>query len=269
MADKRENPRPGHSRVHISYKKASELSSQEHSCVSEMTVERRVSLPPRYINCIPQGLKETVGQTLNQYDKSLDGLPIAFDHVKVLETESRIVDDQAPLLLRLRMSFYVFKPVVGQHLYGRVNIIGEHHVGCLVHKCFNARLYKKRPDELRAGQNDALDNVKVGDRILFQIKKLKVYREVLTITGFVPAENSQGLTNHLSIEQENTTEIKQDIGVSDQKDKVSSPVKKKKKKRKLEHEIKTEPMDTFSNNKSEPMQDNLSPVKKKKVKMNS
>ena len=49
--------------------------------------------------------------------------------------------DHELLTVFASFSVIVFKPAVGSVLRGEVNKIGMVHIGCIVHNCFNARVY--------------------------------------------------------------------------------------------------------------------------------
>lgn len=105
------------------------------------------------------------------------------------EVESRIIDDQPMVVLHARLSVIVFKPVVGAVLCGEVNKIGMAHIGCIVHDCFNARVYFQMTSNMHVPLTDEqaafINELKVGSNLLFRVSKLSVQQDLLQITGSI------------------------------------------------------------------------------------
>ena len=150
MAEHRWHEKRGHSRRHsknfinLSYCYAKELSVHRHSCMEEVEHETKLAMPLKYICNIPLGLKETLNKQLFIFHNQLNGVPMAFDKIKILN--SQIIDDQEFFNLSIKVSFIVFKPAVGKLLCGIINKISK----C---KCISKSCHGKRHFDVHGSVN--------------------------------------------------------------------------------------------------------------------
>ena len=109
--------------INISYKDAGKLASVRHSCVEELEYKLKLPVSPKYTSNIGEGVKEQLNKMLFLYEEKLKGVPLAFDKIKIVNSE--IIDDQEFINLNISASFIVFKPKISKILYGVVTRISK------------------------------------------------------------------------------------------------------------------------------------------------
>ncbi|XP_047461870.1 DNA-directed RNA polymerase I subunit RPA43 [Mugil cephalus] len=119
---------------------ASELLSAPYSCLVMNTHRRHIALPPMYLKKKRTGIQEELEAELLRFSQSLNGVPLAYDNIRIVGHRGDIYDDSGYIHMDIEANFIVFQPKRGQKLVGKVNKLGISHVGCLVHGCFNASL---------------------------------------------------------------------------------------------------------------------------------
>ncbi|XP_009078840.1 PREDICTED: DNA-directed RNA polymerase I subunit RPA43, partial [Acanthisitta chloris] len=100
---------------------------------------------------------------------SLQGVPVAYDNIKVLGELGDIYDDQGFIHLNIEADFIIFSPKKGKKLVGVINKVAPSHIGCLIHGCFNASIPK--PEQMSVVQWQEL-GFKIGDELKFQVLHL-------------------------------------------------------------------------------------------------
>ncbi|KFP01160.1 DNA-directed RNA polymerase I subunit RPA43, partial [Calypte anna] len=100
---------------------------------------------------------------------SLQGVPVAYDNIKVVGELGDIYDDQGFIHLNIEADFIVFSPKKGKKLVGVINKVAPSHIGCLIHGCFNASIPK--PEQMSVVQWQEL-GLKIGDELKFQVLHL-------------------------------------------------------------------------------------------------
>lgn len=126
-------------------------------------------LPPVYLRKKRTGIQEELNSELLKYSRSLKGVPLAYDNIKIVGQHGDIYDDQGFVHLNVEASFVVFKPRKDSKLVGVINKVGVGHVGCLVHGCFNACVVK--PGQLTSEQwRDC--GLCVGENVEFEVFQL-------------------------------------------------------------------------------------------------
>ena len=108
--------------IHLTYKDATKIASHTYSCIEEIESEKVLSMSPKFMNSIRHGLKETLNKELFVYNSSLNGVPLAFGKIHIFKSD--IIDDLECFRLKLKVTFLVFKPRLGNVLRGTVNKIG-------------------------------------------------------------------------------------------------------------------------------------------------
>merc|ERR1712025_1036885 len=167
--------------LHFTFKQAKKLSSTKYSAVEEIIDSMSLSMSHQYVGNIRLGLKETLNKELLTYSERLGGVPLAFDHIKVIN--SQIVDDNNFFKLDLNLSFIVFKPQPGKLLDAVVNKITDDHFGCVVHNCINGSVRQPKRHTLIDEQIDVIDSIEVGDVITFKVWRLDVHHGILFVLG--------------------------------------------------------------------------------------
>ncbi|XP_053718880.1 DNA-directed RNA polymerase I subunit RPA43 [Synchiropus splendidus] len=152
-----------------SFADASKLLSAPYSCLVMHTHRKHVALPPMYLKKKRTGIEEELGSELLKFSQSFNGVPLAYDDVRIVGPHGDIHDDSGYIHMDIEANFILFRPQRGQKLVGKVNKLGESHVGCLVHSCFNASILKPRPVPLQTW----LDfGPKIGDELEFDVTAL-------------------------------------------------------------------------------------------------
>ncbi|OCT75767.1 DNA-directed RNA polymerase I subunit RPA43 [Xenopus laevis] len=152
-----------------SFSEACELVSCRYSCLVVETHRRHLALSPKFLRKKRSGIQEQLNTELLKYSERLNGVPVAYDNIKLVGELGDIYDDLGHIHINVEADFVIFKPDCGQTLVGIVNKVAPTHIGCLVHGCFNASIPKppKMPIEnwLRIG-------VKIDDEIEFEVFRL-------------------------------------------------------------------------------------------------
>ncbi|XP_041868467.1 DNA-directed RNA polymerase I subunit RPA43 [Melanotaenia boesemani] len=125
-----------------SFASALELLSAPYSCLVMNTHRRHIALPPVYMYKKKTGIQEELETELLKFTQSLNGVPLAYDNIRIVGKHGDIYDDSGYIHMNVEANFIVFQPQKGQKLLGKVNKLGVSHVGCLVHGCFNASIPK-------------------------------------------------------------------------------------------------------------------------------
>ncbi|NXA14427.1 RPA43 polymerase, partial [Sapayoa aenigma] len=100
---------------------------------------------------------------------SLQGVPVAYDNIKVVGELGDIYDDQGFIHLNIEADYVIFSPKKGKKLVGIINKVAPSHIGCLIHGCFNASIPK--PEQMSIVQWQEL-GLKIGDELKFQVLHL-------------------------------------------------------------------------------------------------
>lgn len=107
----------------ISFKDAKKKAQKKYSCLEEIDHSMNLSVSPKYIGSIRNGLKEEMDKFLFSYQPILSGVPLAYDRIQIVQ--SKIIDDQEFLNIDIRVKLVVFQPSISKVLRGMVNKIGN------------------------------------------------------------------------------------------------------------------------------------------------
>ncbi|ESO97493.1 hypothetical protein LOTGIDRAFT_228177 [Lottia gigantea] len=124
--------------VGFKFEEAKQLLSDDNSYLYLITKSRTIILSPRFIGKILPGIREFIDREVNLFSDFLDGVLISYSNIKLHQPFSSVHDDRPYLHLYIQADYIVFKPYVGCTLKGVVNKLSQGHIGCLVHKHFNA-----------------------------------------------------------------------------------------------------------------------------------
>ncbi|XP_072185598.1 DNA-directed RNA polymerase I subunit RPA43 [Excalfactoria chinensis] len=148
-----------------SFAAACALVWRRYSCLVVAPHRRHVALPPRFLGRKRTGIRAQLDAELLRYSESLQGVPLAYDNVKVVGELGDIHDDQGFIHLDVEADFVVFSPKKGKKMVGVINKVAPSHIGCLIHGCFNASIPK--PEHMSAAEWQEL-GFKIGDELKFQ-----------------------------------------------------------------------------------------------------
>ncbi|NXD84242.1 RPA43 polymerase, partial [Halcyon senegalensis] len=152
-----------------SFAEARGLVARRYSCLVVAPHRRHVALAPRYLGRKRTGIRAQLDADLLRYSESLQGVPVAYDNIRVLGELGDIYDDQGFIHLNIEVDFVIFSPKKGKKLVGVINKVAPSHIGCLIHGCFNASIPK--PEQMSVVQWQAL-GLKIGDELKFQVLHL-------------------------------------------------------------------------------------------------
>ncbi|KAM9025059.1 DNA-directed RNA polymerase I subunit RPA43 [Ara ararauna] len=152
-----------------SFAVACRLVWQRYSCLVVAPHRRHVALAPRYLGRKRTGIRAQLDAELLRYSESLQGVPVAYDNIKVVGELGDIYDDQGFIHLNIEADFVIFSPKKGKKLVGVINKVAPSHIGCLIHGCFNASIPK--PEQMSVVQWQDL-GLKIGDELKFQVLHL-------------------------------------------------------------------------------------------------
>ncbi|XP_040217591.1 DNA-directed RNA polymerase I subunit RPA43 [Rana temporaria] len=140
-----------------------------YSCLVVNTHRRHLPLSPRYLNKKRSAIQEQLNEELLRYSPRLEGVPVAYDNIKIVGELAEIHDDDGYIHLNIQVDFVIFQPQCGEKLVGVVNNVAPSHIGCVVHGCFNASIPKPFKMPIEAWQHVG---VKVGDHVEFEVFRL-------------------------------------------------------------------------------------------------
>ncbi|NWS96783.1 RPA43 polymerase, partial [Mionectes macconnelli] len=175
MAVPREPPPPAPGPVPVpvpaapTFAAARGLVGRRYSCLVVAPHRRHVALPPRFLGRKRSGIRAQLDAELLRYSESLQGVPVAYDNIKVVGELGDIYDDQGFIHLNVEADFVIFSPKKGKKLVGIINKVAPSHIGCLIHGCFNASIPK--PEQMSVVQWQEL-GLKIGDELKFQVLHL-------------------------------------------------------------------------------------------------
>ncbi|XP_028927245.2 DNA-directed RNA polymerase I subunit RPA43 [Ornithorhynchus anatinus] len=206
-----------------SFSEACGLVRSRASCLLLGPHRRHVALAPRYLRRKRSGIRQQLDAQLLRYSHSLQGVPVAYDNIKIVGPLGDIYDDQGHIHINIEAEFVIFSPEKGATLVGQVNKVSPSHIGCLVHGCFNASIPK--PEQMQSEQWKDL-GIQIGDELEFEVFRLDSDAAgVFCIRGQLN-ENSLKAKCPESQAPEESAEIDHDPGATEE-----TPKKKRKKKK--------------------------------------
>lgn len=149
-------------------------------CFKRVQVKKRLSLSPSYIGKVSEGVIEHLDSDILQYSKELGGVILSYSDPKVQQRLGSILDEQPRIHFDLYVTYCLFAPRVGDLLWGKVNKLGEDHVGCLVNDCFNASVQNR--EAFMTGIN-GYRQVELGDMLPFRVTDLESAGGIFSIRG--------------------------------------------------------------------------------------
>lgn len=180
---------------------------EEDSCFVVVEARQHMALLPSYIGRIGEGIFEELNSKVLNYSYELGGVVLSFSNPRLLQNSGRIEDEHPHVHFELQYTVHLFKPRVGSVLCGIVNNIGEAHVGCLVHNCFNASVYlggKHRRKRSRA----FLESCELGSEVRFCVTQLEALAGMLSIKGeLCPSSTTADVANHHKKKKQRTEHI--------------------------------------------------------------
>ncbi|XP_060104603.1 DNA-directed RNA polymerase I subunit RPA43 [Heteronotia binoei] len=149
-----------------SFEAARVLAESRYSCLVITQHRRHIALPPRFLHRKRTGICMQLDAVLRRYSESFQGVPVAYDNIRITNELGDIIDDLGAVHLDIEADFMVFTPKPGKKLVGIINKVASSHMGCLVHGCFNASI--PRPDCISIDEWKNL-GFQIGDRLVFKV----------------------------------------------------------------------------------------------------
>ncbi|KAJ6666569.1 hypothetical protein lerEdw1_020292 [Lerista edwardsae] len=149
-----------------SFQAAQELAGSRYSCLVVMPHRRHVALPPRFLQRKRTGICTQLDAELRRYSESFQGVPVAYDDIKIINELGDIIDDMGAIHLDIEANFVVFQPKPGKKLVGIINKVAPSHMGCLVHGCFNASIPKPDHMTIEEWKNIGFE---IGNGLVFKV----------------------------------------------------------------------------------------------------
>lgn len=207
------------------------------SCFCSVDVEEHISLLPCFIGRLSQGVIEHLNRKVFRYSKERGGVLLSYSKPKVIQKNGVIFDEQPHIHFDLKYTACLFKPLIGSLLSGVINNIGEDHIGCLVHNCFNASVLPADNSGHQGSWN--LDNFTLGSTVWFTVQNLTNVDGIVSISGAFVDLNQQLPTTHVNEGHDTSSDDnkghrkkrqskKNDRSYSIDDDNMSAPAKKRK-----------------------------------------
>ncbi|KAF7252813.1 DNA-directed RNA polymerase I subunit RPA43 [Varanus komodoensis] len=149
-----------------SFEAARGLAESRYSCLVVMPHRRHIALPPRFLHRKRTGICAQLDAELRRFSDSFQGVPVAYDDIKITNELGDIIDDLGAIHLDIEANFVVFQPKPGKKIVGIINKVAPSHIGCLVHGCFNASIAK--PDHISTDEWKNL-GFQIGHRLVFKV----------------------------------------------------------------------------------------------------
>ncbi len=142
-------------------------------------MKEHLSLLPCYIGNISEGLTDLLNGKIFNYSGLYGGVLLSYSKPKLMQRKGIILDEQPHIHFDMIYTAYIFRPVIGSILCGRVNKVGVDHVGCLLYNCFNVSVIWK--------EHNSQDNFSLsfedGSLIWFRVITLDLVGHFLSLTG--------------------------------------------------------------------------------------
>ncbi|KAK6191579.1 hypothetical protein SNE40_003231 [Patella caerulea] len=240
----------------IGFNEAKTLLHDQYSCLQLITKCRDIILAPRYIGKTSHGIREQLDREVNLYSDVLQGVLISYSNIKLLQPLSLTHDDKPYLNFKIQADFIVFRPFDGCILKGVVNKTSPTHVGCLVHRHFNASI--PRPRKYRDGTWKG-SQLEQGDEFSFKVTSVSSNNKVLFIQGTLTDELYINKSQNSVAETVNKPSENMDIGeeISESLESTKSSKKKKKSKKTTEKDTTLIMSETIQGANESDIQENL------------
>ncbi|XP_057683564.1 DNA-directed RNA polymerase I subunit RPA43 [Corythoichthys intestinalis] len=228
-----------------SFATASELVSAPYSCLVLNTHRRHVALSPFYLNKKRTGLQGELQAELLKFSPSLQGVPLAYDDIRIVRSYGDIFDDSGYVHMDIEANFIIFQPKKGQRLLGKVNKLAASHAGCLVHGCFNASIPKPNLVSVDTWREAG---PQIGTELEFEVIALDADSAgVLLIRGRLDRTRVQEMLataesaeSGVAVEQAEPEKAETDAALASESVVEDAPKKKKRKKDKIKEETEDE-----------------------------
>lgn len=125
-----------------------------NSCVQKLEWTNLVSVLPKYLGDICEGVKACLTQKIGKYDRMVDGIILAFKNTKILSPLSAIRPNSVRIHVKVSSNFYVFRPISGATIEGTIKYVSKNYLSAVIYRVFNVtiRLQKQKLQEQKQGR---------------------------------------------------------------------------------------------------------------------
>lgn len=223
-----------------------------NACVKKLEWTDMVSVLPKYLGDIREGVRACLSQKIGTYDRKVDGIILAYKNTKILSPLLAIHPNSVRVYVKTRADFYVFRPQSGSIISGTVQYVSSNYLSAVIYRVFNVTIKL---------QTHKIQNIARGKEISFVIKSYDMKSDLPSIEGELIGEKPQlnGTIKSEARQNGGTARIKSSVGSDDSEGwdhetpaqtaeeerdvKPSLPVTKKERKRK---KVKSEPIEEES-----------------------
>lgn len=144
------------------------------TCVEKKCWIDIISVLPKYLNNIGDGVKHYLSKKIGTYDRKIDGVVLAFKNTKILSPLMAIRPNSARIHMKVSTDFYVFKPVNGSVIEGSVQYVSKNYLSAVIYRVFNVSIKL---------QSQKLMNINRGSEIKFIVKSYDMKSDLPYIEG--------------------------------------------------------------------------------------
>jgi len=175
------------------------------SCFKEVTVSLYVHLHPFYLGNVQGGLDNHLNDYLMKYNSELKGVVLAYYDMKINDNYGKILSDTPYIHFHVQTKMLLFSTQEGDKIVGKVNHLGEDHIGLLVMGVFNASIEKSdifssyyfdKEGQVWKTDDNEYESIQEGQEIMFKVTRLHSVNDMLSIEGCM---NEEGLGVYYSI----------------------------------------------------------------------
>ncbi|XP_034254534.1 nucleolar protein dao-5-like [Thrips palmi] len=258
------------------------LAADPHSRVFSDLRKITVVLQPFHLQDLKTAVRDLLNASVNCYDKSLDGIFLGYDKLKVLSKSASVSAESSGVAIEIQANFYSFRPEIGCVLKGIVNKISNDHVGILVYQRFNISC--PRPGSDAKSAKWIGNKVVMHQEVIFKLKeknfsgKLPFFKgKIMDIGNVVTGLNEQDKkpkkkSKEIVPDESNSTETSSQVTKKSRKHKLDQSnenIEVKAKKSKKEVETLKRPVEKDADVSVAASELSSSKKKKKKVSIGS
>lgn len=152
------------------------------ACVQKLEWTDLVSVLPKYLGNISDGVRTYLSQKIGTYDRKVDGVILAFKNTKILSPLSAIRPNSVRVHVKAKADFYIFRPLSGAVIGGTVKYVSSNYLSAVIYRVFNVTI------KLRTHK---IQNIVRGNDISFIVKSFDMKSDLPYIEGeLIPNKNN-------------------------------------------------------------------------------
>ncbi|XP_053695541.1 uncharacterized protein LOC128743052 [Sabethes cyaneus] len=144
------------------------------ACVEKIEWIDIISVLPKYLNNIADGVKNYLSKKIGTYDRKIDGVILAFKNTKILSPLMAIRPNSVRIHMKIKTDFYIFKPINGSVVEGTIQYVSNNYLSAVIYRVFNVTIKL---------QSKMLLNIARGSEIKFIIKSYDLKTDLPYIEG--------------------------------------------------------------------------------------